>query len=187
MPATAALPQTNPKLRLGLPESKVGLLPGAGGTQRLPRLIGASEALQLMLLGRNMDPERAAALGAIHEVVAAEDLIAAAKRWIAEEGSAVQPWDEDRFRAPGGANYSPRGMITWSAANAIYRRETYDNYPAQRAIMSCVFEGLMVPIDVGLEDRGALFHPRGAFRRGRQHDPLLVPVETGTRQTGAPA
>ena len=58
---------------------------------------------------------------------------------------------------PGGANYTPRGMITWSAANAIYRRETYDNYPAQRAIMSCVFEGLMVPIDVGLRIEARYF------------------------------
>ena len=59
----------DPKLKLGLPESKVGLLPGAGGTQRLPRLIGASEALQLMLLGRNLDPARAAKLGVVHKVV----------------------------------------------------------------------------------------------------------------------
>ena len=57
----------------------------------------------------------------------------------------MQPWDKERFRIPGGAPYSPNGMMTWAAANAIYRRETYDNYPAQRAIMSCVYEGLSVP------------------------------------------
>ena len=112
-----------------MPESKVGLFPGAGGTQRLPRLIGASEALQLMLLGRNVDPERAVALGMVHAVAEPSDLVATAKRWIAEHGTSVQPWDAERFRVPGGANYSPGGMMTWAAANAIYRRETYDNYP----------------------------------------------------------
>jgi 3-hydroxyacyl-CoA dehydrogenase/enoyl-CoA hydratase/3-hydroxybutyryl-CoA epimerase len=136
--------------KLGLPESQVGLLPGAGGTQRLPRLIGASEALQLMLRGNHIDAERALELGAIHQLVPAGDLIAAARRWILDGGGAVQPWDDKRFRAPGGAPYSPQGMVTWSVANALYRKETYDNYPAQRAIMSCVYEGLLVPIDVGL-------------------------------------
>ena len=77
----------NPKLKLGLPESKVGLFPGAGGTQRLPRLIGASEALQLMLLGRNLDPARAAKLGRRPQGRRpVEDLISEARRWITEEG-----------------------------------------------------------------------------------------------------
>lgn len=147
----------DPRLKLGLPESKVGLFPGAGGTQRLPRLIGASEALQLMLPGRNVDPERAVKLGMVHAVAEPSELVAEAKRWIAEQGTSVQPWDGERFRVPGGANYSPGGMMTWAAANAIYRRETYDNYPAQRAIMSCVYEGLMVPIDVGLRIEARYF------------------------------
>lgn len=146
-----------PSTKLGLPESKVGLLPGAGGTQRLPRLLGASEALQLMLLGRNMDPQRALQLGAIHAVAEASELVAAAKRWVTEDGVSEQPWDVKGFRIPGGANFTPRGMMTWAAANAIYRRETYDNYPAQRAIMSCVYEGLMVPIDVGLRIEARYF------------------------------
>ena len=51
------------------------------------------------------------------------------------------------FRLPGGAVYSKTGMMTFSAANAIYRRETYDNYPAARAILQCVYEGLQLPID----------------------------------------
>ena len=147
----------NPKCQLGLPESKVGLFPGAGGTQRLPRLIGAAAALQLMLPGRSVDPARAAEMGIISAAVEAEQLISAAKRWIAEGGEALQPWDRDKFRIPGGANYSPGGMMTWAAANALYRRETYDNYPAQRAIMSCVYEGLMVPIDVGLRIEARYF------------------------------
>jgi 3-hydroxyacyl-CoA dehydrogenase/enoyl-CoA hydratase/3-hydroxybutyryl-CoA epimerase len=49
----------NPKLQLGLPEAKVGLLPGGGGTQRLPRLIGAMQALPLILQGTSVDPQKA--------------------------------------------------------------------------------------------------------------------------------
>ncbi len=56
----------------------------------------------------------------------------------------------DGFRLPGGAVYSKTGMMTWPAANAIYRRETFDNYPAARAIMHCVYEGLQLPMDRAL-------------------------------------
>ena len=61
-----------------------------------------------------------------------------------------KPWDADGFRPPGGAVYSKAGMMTFPAANAIYRRETYDNYPAARAIMQVVYEGLLVPFDHAL-------------------------------------
>ncbi|NNE24384.1 MAG: 3-hydroxyacyl-CoA dehydrogenase, partial [Rhizobiales bacterium] len=141
----------NPSTKLGLPESKVGLLPGGGGTQRLPRLIGAQDALQLMLEGRHIDVGRAAKLGAIHNVVPADALVEAANRWLLGEPTATQPWDDKKFRAPGGAVYSPQGMMLWPAANALYRKRTYDNYDAQRAIMKCVYEGLTVKtIDAGL-------------------------------------
>src|SRR6202008_5145882 len=54
------------------------------------------------------------------------------------------------FRLPGGLVYSKAGMMTFPPANAIYRRETYDNYPAARAIMQVVYEGLQLPIDQAL-------------------------------------
>ncbi len=141
----------NPSAKLGLPESQVGLMPGAGGTQRLPRLIGAQDALQLMLEGRHVDVAKAANLGAIHKVVPTDQLLAEARRWLKEEPTAEQPWDVKNFRVPGGAVYSRQGMMLWPAANALYRQKTYDNYDAQRAIMKCVYEGLTVKsIDAGL-------------------------------------
>ncbi len=137
------------EIKLGLPESKVGLLPGAGGTQRLPRLVGAKEALTLMLKGTHFDPAQALKIGAVHAL--SDDPVAAARQWILASGKAVQPWDEKGFAPPGGLPFAPQGMMMWAAANALYRKESYDNYDAQRAIMSCVFEGLAVKsIDAGL-------------------------------------
>ena len=130
--------------RIGLPEAKVGLLPGAGGTQRLPRLIGASEALKLMLRGTHLEAPEALALGAIDLMAPRAGMIDAAKAWIRSHGTVQQPWDAKGFRPPGGTPYSPGGMQMWAAANALYRKETYDNYDAQRAILASVYEGLSV-------------------------------------------
>ncbi len=137
--------------KLGLPESRVGLLPGAGGTQRLPRLIGAEEAVKRMLDGKHMGAAEALKLGAIHAVCPANEIVDNARGWIAGGGKAEQPWDAKGFRQPGGAPFSPQGMMLWPVANALYRKQTFDNYDAQRAILKCVYEGLSVKsIDAGL-------------------------------------
>ncbi|MGY3695167.1 3-hydroxyacyl-CoA dehydrogenase/enoyl-CoA hydratase/3-hydroxybutyryl-CoA epimerase [Bradyrhizobium sp. USDA 3240] len=147
----------NPKTRLGLPEIKVGLFPGAGGTQRVPRLVSPQDAMQLLLKGEAVNLTRAKALNLIHAVVSAADLIKAAKDWIKGGGKAVAPWDEKGFKLPGGPVFSKMGMQMFPAGNAIYRRETYDNYPAARAIMSCVYEGLQLPIDAALRVESRYF------------------------------
>ncbi|MGH6874840.1 MAG: 3-hydroxyacyl-CoA dehydrogenase NAD-binding domain-containing protein, partial [Aestuariivirgaceae bacterium] len=134
----------DPSARIGQPEVKVGLLPGAGGTQRLPRLAGAESALELMLTGRHIDPAQALKLGVIDEIAPAGELLERAKRWILSGGKAVQSWDEKSLKIPGGPPYGAHGMQMWPTANALYRKETFDNYDAQRAIMKCVYEGLTV-------------------------------------------
>jgi 3-hydroxyacyl-CoA dehydrogenase/enoyl-CoA hydratase/3-hydroxybutyryl-CoA epimerase len=134
----------DPSAKLGQPEVKVGLLPGAGGTQRLPRLTGAEAALDLMLTGRHVDPATALKMGIVHELAPRPGLIGRARDWIINGGSAIQPWDEKGFKLPGGAPYSPQGMNLWPVANALYRKQTYDNYDAQRAMLKCVYEGLQV-------------------------------------------
>jgi len=147
----------NPKIQLGLPEAKVGLLPGGGGTQRLPRLIGAMAALQLILKGDTADPQKALALGMVHEVAPADELVARAKAWIKTSPGSTQPWDRADFRIPGGGPYSTGGSQVFALANAMLRKETYGNYPAQRYIMSCVYEGLMLPIDAALRIEARYF------------------------------
>src|SRR5262244_26507 len=147
----------NPKTRLGLPEIKVGLFPGAGGTQRVPRIVQPQDAMQLLLKGEAIKVDRAKALNLIHAVVPAADMIKAAKDWIKGGGKAVAPWDEKGFKLPGGPVFSKMGMQMFPAGNAIYRRETFDNYPAARAIMSCVYEGLQLPIDAALRVESRYF------------------------------
>src|ERR1700740_2834833 len=147
----------NPKTRLGLPEVKVGLFPGAGGTQRVPRIVQPQDAMQLLLKGEAIKVDRAQALNLLHALCPAADMIKAAKDWIKGGGKAVAPWDEKGFKLPGGPVFSKMGMQMFPAGNAIYRRETYDNYPAARAIMSCVYEGLQLPIDAALRVESRYF------------------------------
>jgi len=140
----------NGRTRLGLPEVKVGLFPGAGGTQRISRMLPPSDALQFLLKGDQLQLNRAKAMKLVDAVVPAADLIKAAKDWVKTGPSAKAPWDNDGFKLPGGPVYSKAGMMVFPPANAIYRRETYDNYPAARAILQVVYEGLQLPIDQAL-------------------------------------
>jgi len=140
----------NDRTRLGLPEVKVGLMPGAGGTQRIARMMAPSDALQFLLKGDQLRLNRAKAMKLVDAVVPAADLVATAKAWAKANPKAKAPWDAEGFRLPGGLVYSKAGMMMFPAANAIYRRETYDNYPGARAILQVVYEGLQLPIDRAL-------------------------------------
>ncbi|PWJ81645.1 3-hydroxyacyl-CoA dehydrogenase/enoyl-CoA hydratase/3-hydroxybutyryl-CoA epimerase [Pseudaminobacter salicylatoxidans] len=137
-------------VKMALPEVKVGIFPGAGGTQRVPRLANPQDALQMLTSGQNLSPQRAKAMGLIHAVADPAKLIEAAKAMIAAGLKPVQPWDEKGFKLPGGPVYSAAGANLWPPAIAILRRETYGNYPAAAAILKCVYEGLLVPFDTGL-------------------------------------
>jgi 3-hydroxyacyl-CoA dehydrogenase/enoyl-CoA hydratase/3-hydroxybutyryl-CoA epimerase len=141
----------NPRSRVGLPEIKIGLFPGAGGTQRIARMMMPADALQFLLKGDQLRLAQAKAMKIVDAVVPAGELIAVAKKWIRDGGKPTNPWDVQGFRLPGGLVYSKAGMMTFPPANAIYRRETYDNYPAARAIMQVVYEGLQLPIDLALQ------------------------------------
>jgi 3-hydroxyacyl-CoA dehydrogenase/enoyl-CoA hydratase/3-hydroxybutyryl-CoA epimerase len=141
----------NPKTRVGLPEIKVGLFPGAGGTQRVARLMPTGDALQMLFKGEQIRPQAAKAMNLVHAIAPKDELLTQAKAWIAAGNKGLAPWDDPKFRAPSGKVFSPAGMMVWPAANAIYRRETQDNYPAAKAILHAVYEGLQLPMDLALK------------------------------------
>ncbi|MEJ6781987.1 3-hydroxyacyl-CoA dehydrogenase NAD-binding domain-containing protein [Aminobacter sp. Piv2-1] len=138
------------KVKMALPEVKVGIFPGAGGTQRVPRLADPQSALQMLTSGQNLTPQKAKGMNLIHEIAEPKKLIEAAKAMIKNGLKPVQPWDEKGFKLPGGPVYSAAGANLWPPAIAILRRETHGNYPAAEAILKCVYEGLLVPFDTGL-------------------------------------
>ncbi|MCY6382516.1 FAD-dependent oxidoreductase [Hoeflea prorocentri] len=137
-------------VKMALPEVKVGIFPGAGGTQRVPRLTNQQDALMMMTTGQNLSPKRAKALGLVHDIVEPDQLIETAKQMIRDGLKPVQPWDEKGFKLPGGQIWSPQGAQLWPAVSANLRKQSYANYPAAIAIIKCVYEGLQVPFDTGL-------------------------------------
>lgn len=148
----------NPKINLGFPEVMVGLLPGAGGTQRLPRLMGVQPALPFLLQGKNMNPKNALANNVVHAVVPLEEIVAKAKAWILGGGKAVQPWDQKRFKVPGGQGaFNPGIAQTFMGAQAMVQKETKGNYPAAVAILSCVYEGHQLPMDTAIRIESKYF------------------------------
>ncbi|MCA0020513.1 3-hydroxyacyl-CoA dehydrogenase NAD-binding domain-containing protein [Mesorhizobium sp. B264B1A] len=138
------------KVKMALPEVKIGIFPGAGGPRGGPRLTDQQQALQMLTSGQNLSPQKAKAMGLIHEVAEPAKLVETAKAMIRNGLKPVAPWDEKGFKLPGGPVYSAAGANLWPPAIAILRRETYGNYPAAAAILKCVYEGLLVPFDTAL-------------------------------------
>jgi 3-hydroxyacyl-CoA dehydrogenase/enoyl-CoA hydratase/3-hydroxybutyryl-CoA epimerase len=141
----------SPSAVVGLPEVSIGVLPGGGGTQRLPRLIGIEKALGPLLGGAPLRPAEALKLGIVDVVVPAEKLIHTAREWVLAHPAAVQPWDVKGFAIPGGAgpgaSHAPR---SFAAGATLLAQQTQRNNPAPIAILSAVYEGTQVPIDMGL-------------------------------------
>jgi 3-hydroxyacyl-CoA dehydrogenase/enoyl-CoA hydratase/3-hydroxybutyryl-CoA epimerase len=182
------------KTKVGLPEIKVGLFPGAGGAQRVARIMQTGDALQFLFRGDQVKPKAALGAKLVHEVAPREEIVARARAWIVNGGKAQAPWDAKDFKNPSGRVFSPTGMMIWPAANAILRRETYNNYPAARAILHAVYEGLQLPMDQALtvESRWfafilrskeaaamirSLFLSKGELEKGA-HRPADVPPTT---------
>ena len=147
-----------PKTKLGLPEVKLGLLPGGGGTQRLPRLVGIQVALELMTQGKELRVAAAKDIGLIDATaIDHADMLVQAKDWIQNNLSVQQPWDKKGFKIPGGDSKHPKVVPIFSIAPAMANQKSHGNYPAITHIMSCVFEGCLVDIDTGLEIESRYF------------------------------
>jgi 3-hydroxyacyl-CoA dehydrogenase / enoyl-CoA hydratase / 3-hydroxybutyryl-CoA epimerase len=145
------------RIQLGLPEIRFGLLPGAGGTQRLPRLVGVERGIEMMLSGRSVAPAEALASGLVDEIVprselleraiaAAAELARSGKRRKLPQRLASGPFD---LKQP-----HPARRIT---GHFGYSAEITARYPAYEAIVRAVIEGADLPIDQGDEIETARF------------------------------
>lgn len=143
-------------LLLGLPEATLGLMPGAGGTQRLLRLAGMNAALPYLLDGKAMSVDEALALGVIHEKTAREQAFDRAREWIAEGGRSGAPWDEKGFRLPAGGPHTPAGYALFGPAIAA-RRGSERGKDADANILKAVYEGSQLPMDAGLRVESRYF------------------------------
>jgi len=141
----------NPKIWLGLPEVTLGLLPGAGGTQRLPRIIGIEQSLPLLLEGKKLKPDQALKAGLIDALAEnEEELIQKAVAFIKKNPEATQPWDQKGFRWPGGSPSSPKLAQVWAIAPSMTSKKTWGKYEAPTKILSCVHEGSQLDMDSAL-------------------------------------
>ena len=148
----------NPKAQLGFPEVSIGLLPGAGGTQRLPRLIGTEKALAVIVQGKKLKPKAALELGVVHEIAPADELLDRARTWLLETPNPVAPWDVRGFRMPGGAGaMTPRNAQTFMVGTSLVAGMTNHNYPAPIGALSAVYEGCITPMDTGLDTESQYF------------------------------
>ncbi len=136
--------------KVGLPEVKLGLFPGGGGTQRLPRMIGIQNALMFITEGKEFRPEQALANGLVNALAETEDdLIQHAHQWIQNNPTICQPWDRPDFVWPGGNPKGPAMAQLWAIAPSLLNQKTRANYPAQQQALAAIFEGSQVDFDTG--------------------------------------
>ena len=145
---------------LGFPEVQLGLLPGAGGVARTVRMFGIVDAMmQLLLQGTRHKPAKALEMGLVDELVATQDeLVPAAKTWIAANPEAVQPFDVKGYKIPGGTPSNPKLAMNLPAFPSNLRKQLKGaNYPAPKAIMAAAVEGAQVDFDNALVIEGRYF------------------------------
>lgn len=140
----------DPKAVVGLPEVSVGLLPGSGGTQRLPRMIGVEKSLPILLEARTVPPLEALQLGMVDKVVPADQLIAAAREWLLKTPNPVRAWDVKGYRSSNGL-LNPAIVKVMSERPAQIAAQTRRNQPAPIAILDCLFQGTVLPFDKALQ------------------------------------
>ncbi|MCI0681214.1 MAG: 3-hydroxyacyl-CoA dehydrogenase NAD-binding domain-containing protein [Gemmataceae bacterium] len=150
---------SNPKTELGLPEVKVGLIPGWGGTQRLTRLIGPSQAAELICAGEAVNPRRARELGLVFDAVPSDKLLDEAKRLIAWSRQSGD-WREARRRKQQPVGLSEDQLaFTYGVARAQVLAKTKGQFPAPIAALDAIVMGCNLPLDDALKAESDLFVP----------------------------
>ncbi|OOF07047.1 multifunctional fatty acid oxidation complex subunit alpha [Salinivibrio sp. MA440] len=141
------------KTRLGLPEVQLGLLPGSGGTQRLPRLIGVPDALDMMLTGKQLRAKKAKKLGVIDDCVPNTVLLDVAEA-LAQKSKPKRSRTWQSWMLSG--NSVGRNLV-FDQAGKKARAKTRGNYPAADAILAVVKKGLDKGLKTGFAEEARQF------------------------------
>jgi 3-hydroxyacyl-CoA dehydrogenase/enoyl-CoA hydratase/3-hydroxybutyryl-CoA epimerase/3-hydroxyacyl-CoA dehydrogenase/enoyl-CoA hydratase/3-hydroxybutyryl-CoA epimerase/enoyl-CoA isomerase len=153
------LASTNPKTEIGLVETKIGLIPGWGGTQRLPRLIGPSLAAEMICAGEAAKADRARQIGLVHDTVSPEKLqeeALALVRWAARDGG----WKAARLRKKQPVGLSEeQASFTFAVARGQVMMKTGGHYPAPLAALTAIEKGCNLPLEEGLKIETEQFVP----------------------------
>ncbi len=145
------------RVQVGLPEVNLGVMPGAGGTQRLPRLVGIQTALEHIAQGLTVRAPKAVHNGMVDELAATPDeLRAKAIAWIHANRSVKQPWDRNA-PIPGPQAGSAEARQILMAACAMLRKKTSGCFPGPELAISSVQEGLPLQFDRAIEVEGRYF------------------------------
>lgn len=149
----------DPRIQVGLPEVMLGVIPGAGGTQRLPRLIGIQPAVELMAQGARVRAPKAKAKGLVDNLVETpEQLREAAEAWINANPRAKQPWESRSFSFPGGVQpQTTDAMNLYTAASAMLYDKTAGALRAPEVLLQVVQEGCRMGFERSLEREARAF------------------------------
>jgi 3-hydroxyacyl-CoA dehydrogenase/enoyl-CoA hydratase/3-hydroxybutyryl-CoA epimerase/enoyl-CoA isomerase len=153
------LASLHPKTELGFPEVKIGLFPGWGGTQRLPRVIGPALAAELICAGESYTAQKAAQVGLVFDAVPSERLFDEAQRllaWAQESGA----WQEARRKKQQPVGLSEEQQsFTFAVARAVVLEKTKGQFPAPLAALDAIARGCNLPLEDGLKIESELFAP----------------------------
>ncbi len=146
------------KIKTGLPDIKIGLLPVGGGITRLSRLFGLQKTFEYVSEGKELSPDAALELGLIHSLVNSPgDLLPGAIEWIEAHPEVSQPFDVKGFKIPGGSIMNPKVAQVITVAPAMLMKKTKGNYPAPEALLSVIAEGSVVDFDTALRIESRYF------------------------------
>ncbi len=144
----------SPKTKLGLPEIQLGIIPGAGGTQRLPRLVGIQKALDLILTGKKLEGKRSSKAGLVDALVEKEILLDQAIKLSIDKPVRKSQMDATRWATEG----NPIGRkVVEKKAREMANSKTKGKYPASDKAIDAVFQGFDKSIKEGLAIEARIF------------------------------
>ncbi|KAL9440650.1 hypothetical protein AB3S75_019341 [Citrus x aurantiifolia] len=130
-----------PKTQLGLPELTLGVIPGFGGTQRLPRLVGLSKAIDMVLLSKSITSEEGWKLGLIDAVVTSEELLKVSRLWALDIAARRKPWIRSLHRTDKLGSLSEAREVLKLAR--LQAKKTAPNMPQHQACLDVIEEGIV--------------------------------------------